>query len=97
MRIATARYVLTGRVQGVADAVRLEIDASFPTATKRRPCGANTWLLLLPQVRLLVEEDVLSCVGAEMLHDINTFRKRYCYLQAVDQVAKLVSSVGSLP
>lgn len=47
-------------------------------------------------MRLLVEEDVLSCVGAEMLHDINTFRKRYCYLQAVDQVAKLVSSVGSL-
>ena len=54
-------------------------------------------MLFLPQVRLLVEEDVLSCVGAEMLHDINTFRKRYCYLQAVDQVAKLVSSVGSLP
>lgn len=37
-----------------------------------------------------MEEDVLRCVGAEMLHDINTFRKRYCYLQAVDQVAKLV-------
>lgn len=33
---------------------------------------------------------MLRCVGAEMLHDINTFRKRYCYLQAVDQVAKLV-------
>ena len=39
-------------------------------------------------MRLLVEEDVLGRVGVEMLHDLNTFRKRYCYPQEVDQVTK---------
>jgi hypothetical protein len=43
-------------------------------------------------VRLLVEEDVLPRIGAEMLHDLNTFRKRYCYPKVVDQVIKWVVS-----
>ena len=30
VRIATARYVLTGRVQGVSHAVRLDIDRCLP-------------------------------------------------------------------
>ena len=42
-------------------------------------------------MRLLVEEDVLGCVGTEMLHDLNTFRERFCFSEEVDKVTNSVS------
>ena len=59
VRIATARYVLTGQVHDVSDAVRL-----------------------------LVEQDVRANVVPEALHDFNTFREHYCYLEEVDKVLR---------
>ena len=59
VRVAYARYIMTGQVHDVSDAVRM-----------------------------VVEQDVLSNVAPECLHDLNTFREHYCYLEEVDHVLR---------
>ena len=59
VRVAQARYIMTGQVHDVSDAVRM-----------------------------VVEQDVLDNVVPECLHDLNTFREHYCYLEEVDHILR---------